>query len=120
MQLCRLSDGRTLEYVELGDPDGIAVLHFHGTPNTAGSAALWDDAARRNHVRLIAVSRPGYGDSTTTRPGLDSVAHDVVALADELRIERFSLLGISGGGPYALALASHAPQRTHTAVVAGG
>ncbi len=51
-----LRDGRTLEYADLGDPAGRPVLFFHGTPGTAGAAAVFADAvpdrgrpARRRH-----------------------------------------------------------------------
>src|SRR6478609_275871 len=70
MDVFRLADGRDVEYLEVGDPSGQPVVHLHGTPGTAGSGALLEDAARRNGVRLLAVSRPGYGRSTTTPPGL--------------------------------------------------
>ena len=73
-----LRDGRTLEYADLGDPAGTPVLYFHGTPGTAGQAVVVADAARANGVRLIAPSRPGYGASTTSPPGLTPVAADTL------------------------------------------
>jgi len=109
-----------LEYLELGDPGGRPVAFLHGTPGTARTAVLFHDAARRQHVRLFALSRPGYGATTTTAPGLVSVAHDVGELADGLGIEEFDVLGISGGGPFALAVGSTLGSRVrHVIVVAG-
>ena len=115
-----LGDGRTLEYADLGDPAGRPVLHFHGTPATAGMAAVVADAARASGVRLVALSRPGYGASTTTPPGLTSVAGDAVELADHLGLGEVVAMGTSGGAPYALALAALAPERVWSVAVLGG
>ena len=93
---------------EYGDPDGRTVFALHGTP-ACGAGFDWTDApARERGLRVIAPDRPGIGHS-------DPIAMTAVAdygpelglLADALGIERFSLLGYSGGGPYALA-AAHA------------
>jgi pimeloyl-ACP methyl ester carboxylesterase len=115
-----LSDGRTLEYVDLGDPAGAPVLLCHGTPSTAGFAAVVADAARDRGVRLVAPSRPGYGASTPTPPGLASVAADALELADQLGLDELTAMGISGGGPFALALGVAAPERIHSVFVHAG
>jgi pimeloyl-ACP methyl ester carboxylesterase len=120
MDVFRMADGRDLEYVELGDPSGRPVLHFHGTPATAGQATLLEQSARRNGIRLLAVSRPGYGGSTTTSPGLLSVARDVGELAGGLGVDDFAVLGVSGGGPFALATAAAMPERVFRVVIAAG
>jgi pimeloyl-ACP methyl ester carboxylesterase len=116
----RLSDGRVLEYLEVGDPQGRPVVYLHGTPGTAGSAALFADAARRVGVRLVAVSRPGYGASTTTVPGLLSAGQDIAALARRLEIDRFAVVGVSGGGPFALAVGAALPTLVRSILVAAG
>lgn len=115
-----LRDGRTLEYADLGDRDGRPVLFFHGTPATAGMAALAADAATVHGIRLVAPSRPGYGDSTNTPPGLTSVAADALELTDQLGVDADVVIGVSGGGPYALALAALAPDRVVEVLVLGG
>jgi pimeloyl-ACP methyl ester carboxylesterase len=115
-----LPDGRTLEYADLGDPAGRPVLYFHGTPGTAGGGAIVAEAARRHGVRLLATSRPGYGASTTSAPGLASVAADSVDLADQLGLGQFLAMGTSGGGPYALAVGAVAPGRVTSVAVLGG
>lgn len=120
MENFRLADGRLLEYLEVGDSDGRPVVLFPGTPATAGMAALYAVAAQRQGVRLVAVSRPGYGDSTTTPPGLVPVAHDVAELLGGLGIDQFAVYGVSGGGPYALAAGAALPGRTTHVLVAAG
>jgi pimeloyl-ACP methyl ester carboxylesterase len=120
MDVFETADGRVLEYLEVGDPGGRPVVYLHGTPGTAGSAALLDDAARRQGVRLLAISRPGYGASTTTAPGLLSVGRDVGELASGLGVEEFAVLGASGGGPFALATSVAIPTRVRKVLVAAG
>ena len=115
-----LDDGRTLEYVDLGARDGAPVLLCHGTPGTAGLAAVVADAAQARGVRLVAPSRPGYGASTASPPGLASAAVDALELADRLGLGRFAAMGISGGGPFALALGVVAPERITSVFVHAG
>jgi pimeloyl-ACP methyl ester carboxylesterase len=120
MELLRTADGRTFEFTEAGDPSGRPVVYLHGTPGTAGSAVLLDAAARRQGVRLLALSRPGYGATTTTAPGLLSVGHDVGELVSGLGVEEFAVLGVSGGGPFALAAGAALPTRIRQILVAAG
>ncbi|MGB0972236.1 MAG: alpha/beta fold hydrolase [Mycobacterium sp.] len=98
----RLPDGRTIAYVEVGDPAGDPVFYLHGGPGSRLEAALFHDAAERHGVRLIAVDRPGMGRSTflSGRALLDW-PRDLTALADALGLERFGVIGWSGGGAYA-------------------
>ena len=112
-----LRDGRTLAWSEVGDPRGRPVLFFHGCPDTRRATWSGDDAARRLGVRLIAANRPGYGASTPAAPSYRRVADDALALADELGIDRFGLLGMSVGGTYALACAAYHPERVHAAAL---
>lgn len=115
-----LADGRVLEYLTLGDPRGRPVVLFPGTPATAGCGALLSDAATGSGVRLIAVSRPGYGASSASPPGLAPVASDTVELLDGLGLDQVGVHGTSGGGPFALALAAVAPDRVGRVVVSAG
>lgn len=120
METCPIGDGRVLENADFGDPTGSLVIYLHGTPNTAGSAVFWDAAARRQRFRLVAMSRPGYGASTLTPPGLGAVGRDVADLATALGHEQYAVVGVSGGGPYALAAAAKAPERVQAVVVVAG
>lgn len=115
-----LSDGRTLEYADLGDPAGVPLMFFHGTPSTGGQAACVADAAAEAGIRLLAPTRPGYGESTLSPPSLAATAADVIELADQLGLDRWAVWGTSGGGPFALAVAAVAPERLTVVAVHAG
>jgi pimeloyl-ACP methyl ester carboxylesterase len=107
-----LKDGRTLGFAEYGDPLGIPILLFHGTPGSRLEGALFDRAAQAHHARILAADRPGYATSSAMRHGsLLGYAEDSIALMDALHIDTFSVLGASGGGPLALACAAKNPER---------
>ncbi|MGO4598000.1 alpha/beta fold hydrolase [Terrabacter sp. 2RAF25] len=116
----RLADGRRLDVWQGGDPAGHPVLFFHGTPGGRLQAALGDGAARRAGVRLVAFSRPGYGGSTDAPTSLKSVARDAGHLMGDLGIDAFAVLGVSGGGPYALATAATHPDLVRAVGVVAG
>jgi len=102
----RLPDGRAIGFAEYGDPDGLPVLALHGTPGARFMFGLTDEAARARGMRIIAPERPGYGLSDRHHfDTLAETAHDVEAVADALELGRFALIGVSGGGPHAIAAA---------------
>ena len=95
-----------------GPADGLLVLYLHGA---IGSPQCVDAGARGAHarprIRYVMVSRPGFGGSDPA-PGrtLRSFAADAGALADHLGQSRFAVVGVSAGGPYALACAHELPR----------
>ena len=116
--------GRTVSYYEFGDPEGAPVFALHGTP-ASGAGYVWaDDAARELGIRLIAPDRPGIGHSDAYPAGRGHVVHDYVdeftATADALGVDRFGVLGYSGGGPYACAIAHAHADRVNAIAVASG
>ncbi len=116
-----LRDGRSLAYCEYGSPRGVPVIYCHGFPVSRLQAALAHPVARQLGLRIISADRPGFGLSDP-QPGrtLLDWPKDVVVLADALGVERFAVLGVSGGGPYALACAYALPGRiTAVSVVCG-
>jgi len=107
-----LADGRTLAWLELGDRGGRPVFYFHGYPGSRLEGRLAAGAARRLGLRVLAPDRPGFGASTFQRGRtIGAWADDVLQLADRLALARFSVVGVSGGGPYALACAARIPER---------
>ncbi len=117
----RLADGRLLGYSEYGMPTGTPALFCHGWPGSRVEGQLFGPAAALLGVRLIAPDRPGVGLSDgQPRRSLARWAADAAALADALNLDRFAVLGVSGGGPHALACAYSLPQRVTCAIVAAG
>ncbi len=108
----RSADGKVLTYQEFGHPAGRPVFLLHGTPGSCHGPRPRPTVLHRDHLRLIAYDRPGYGGSTR-RVGRDvaAAAWDVRHLADHLGIERFAVVGRSGGGPHALACAALLSER---------
>jgi pimeloyl-ACP methyl ester carboxylesterase len=108
-----LGDKRRLGYAEFGEPDGPLVLWFHGSPGARRQIPpAGRRAAQELGLRLVCVERPGIGDSTDhAYKRLSDWAADVALLADHLGHERFMVVGLSGGGPYALACANEMPAR---------
>ena len=108
----RLADGRRISFAEFGDPRGLPVLALHGTPGSRFMFGLTDAAARERGLRIIAPDRPGYGHSDYRRCRcLMGSAEDFASLADALRLDRLAVIGVSGGGPYAIATAAQMHDR---------
>jgi pimeloyl-ACP methyl ester carboxylesterase len=120
-----LSDGRKLGFAEYGQSNGEVVFEFHGTPGARFQiySARLETIAKKGPVplRIIVPERPGYGlsDAKAGRT-LDDWCQDIETLADELGVERFSIVGISGGGPFALACAYRMPTRVRKIAVICG
>ena len=118
---CPLSDGRRLGYAVYGDPDGVPLMLFHGTPNSRLMFGASHELAWLLGIRLIAPDRPGIGLSDP-KPGRRIVdwPADVTELADHIGVDRFAIAGVSGGGPYAIACARFIPERLHAVGVISG
>jgi pimeloyl-ACP methyl ester carboxylesterase len=115
----RLADGRRLSFCETGPREGAPVVYCHGAIGTPlGRSVDLETIMVDLGIRHIAVSRPGLGGSDPL-PGRSvlSFADDVRELADSLAIDRFAVVGVSAGGPYALALAHQLPDRVRRAAV---
>ncbi|MFI1393254.1 alpha/beta fold hydrolase [Streptomyces griseoaurantiacus] len=101
---------RTLVYQTWGDEHAHPVFLLHGTPGSRLGPRPRTFDLHKLGVRLIAYDRPGYGDSDRD-PGrtVADAAADVDAIARRLGLERYSVVGRSGGGPHALATAAINP-----------
>jgi pimeloyl-ACP methyl ester carboxylesterase len=101
-----LQDGRALRVYDTGG-DGFAVLWHHGSPQTGVLLPPLLEAAAQRGVRLLGYGRPSYGGSSPA-PGrtVADAAGDVAQVAAALGLERFAVMGASGGGPHALACAA--------------
>jgi pimeloyl-ACP methyl ester carboxylesterase len=94
---------RLLAHDDVGDPAGTPVVYLHGTPDSRLARHPDDRVAARLGVRLVAVDRPGFGDSP---PDIGPLAPALADLADDLGLDRFALLGWSSGGLAALGAAA--------------
>ena len=110
-----LSDGRTLRVHDSVDAhtqkDVFTVLWHHGSPQTGALLEPLLVAAAVRGIRLVSYGRPSYGGSTGLRGRtVASAGADVAQLAEQLGLERFAVMGASGGGPHALACAALLPE----------
>ncbi|NPC95427.1 alpha/beta fold hydrolase [Nocardioides sp. zg-DK7169] len=112
--------GRCVMVRDGGDPDGVPVVHLHGTPGSRVEADPGAAVGARTGVRVIGFDRPGYGRSDPAPTTLRLVAHDVEAIADRLGLSEVAVLGWSGGGPFALAAAAVLGDRVTRVGVSGG
>ena len=109
-------NGRVLEVVVAGPPDGALLFSHHGTP---GAAEMFDplvDIGAERNLRHVTYSRPGYGGSGRLRGrSVADCVIDVAAVADALGYERFYSVGGSGGAPHSIACAALLPDRVISA-----
>ncbi|MFC4053499.1 alpha/beta fold hydrolase [Actinomadura syzygii] len=109
--------GRRLHVYDTGTAAAgeIVVFWHHGTPNIGlPPRPLFAGAP---DIRWVSFDRPGYGGSDSV-PGRDvaDAASNAAVVADALGIDRFAVMGHSGGGPHALACAALLPDRVVGAV----
>jgi pimeloyl-ACP methyl ester carboxylesterase len=112
-------DGRTLMAAVWGRSPEDPVFLVHGTPGSRLGQLPVERQLDRLNVRVITYDRPGYGQSDR-QPGrrVRNAAEDVAAIADQLGLDTFGVVGRSGGAPHALACAALLPERvTRTAVM---
>ncbi|MEM2108207.1 MAG: alpha/beta hydrolase, partial [Candidatus Bathyarchaeia archaeon] len=117
-QVLTLPDGRQLGYLTIGK--GQPLIYFHGTASSRLEILLLKELVSQAKLQIIGVDRPGYGLSTF-KPikSLSDFNSDINFLADYLGINKFGVLGWSGGGVFALAYLALFPEHVTRAVVAG-
>ena len=116
-----LGDGRTLHVYDTGRDRRLTVFWHHGTPNIGTPPEPLFAVSDRLGIRWVSYDRPGYGGSTPAR-GRDiaSAAAYTAAVADALGVDRFAVMGHSGGGAHALACGALLPQRVLAVVSVSG
>jgi pimeloyl-ACP methyl ester carboxylesterase len=116
-----LSDGRALAYTDLGPSSAPVVMYFHGAPTSRLDLTMFEDDFVARDVRVVSADRPGYGGSSP-QPGRcrEDWPSDVTALADHLGVERFAVMRLSSGGPYAVVSAALVTDRVAAAGVVSG
>jgi pimeloyl-ACP methyl ester carboxylesterase len=116
-----LPDGRQLDVYLDGPKAAPALLFFHGSPSSGLPDSGILRAAHDRGLRYVAWSRPGYGDSTRQAGrSIADVAADTAAVLDWTGDETAHVLGWSGGGPHAIAVAALLPERITAVATIGG
>ena len=117
-----LRDGRRLGFAEFGDPRGRPLVWLHGTPGARRQVP--EDArvlAAAQGIRLVSLDRPGIGlSSPHVYPQVRHFADDLAAVADTLALDDLTIVGLSGGGPFALAAGAVLGARVRAVGVLGG
>lgn len=97
--------GEQISYRVYGDEGGFPILVHHGLLGSSLLPDSWSQKAKEIGVRLIAIDRPGYGETTMTS-GLKDIADwgaFISPLLDFLKVESFGTIAVSAGAPYAWA-----------------
>jgi len=118
------ADGRTLHtYDTAGERNGgrLAVFWHHGTPNIGAPPEPLFAAAEQRGIRWVSYDRPGYGGSSPhAGRNVASSADDVARIADALGIDRFAVMGHSGGGTHGLSCGARLRRRVLGVVCVSG
>lgn len=114
-------DGRTVGWMLRGPDSGRVVGWFHGQPGSRKDAsAVTEETLSRFGVRLLAIDRAGYGDTSPVGLNRCDVARDLLTVADHLGIGALPVMAVSMGAVYALSLAALAPERVQKVVLISG
>lgn len=109
--------GRVISFSEVGDRNGAAVFVCVGMGLTRYVTAFYDELATTLRLRLITVDRPGVGGSEPYPPhdrsGPLNWPEDILAVCEELNIQKFSMVAHSAGAIYTLATALIMPHMIH-------
>ncbi len=113
---------RRLSFAEYGSRRGPVIVWMHGTPGSRRQIPVEARAYAEEHgIRLIGLDRPGIGSSTPhLYPNILDWTRDLELLLETLAIDSLRLIGLSGGGPYALAAGAALGARVHGIGVLGG
>ena len=111
MQIFQRKNGDQVSYKTWGSPADPGVILMHGFPGSHVQAKFLEPLCSEKKLFLAAFDRPGYGLTTDRRQNLEEIAHLTVELADHLGMQRFYLIGVSGGAPSAFSVSYLYPER---------
>ena len=112
--------GRNLDVFVVGGRCASGV-RLPGTPEGHVLFPSVEEASALAGIRIVSLARPGYAGSTRM-PGrrVADVVPDVLAVVDALGVQRFAVVGSSGGGPHALACGALCGDRCVAVAVVSG
>ena len=106
---------RMVHYIDTGEAGWRPVLFLGGTGTSARAFLMTEylqTLRRQLHLRFISVERNGFGDTVyDTKWNFADYVDEVGAVVDHLKLPRFAMVAISGGGPYAAHIAARMPDR---------
>src|SRR5947207_3794669 len=116
----QLEGNAVIALEEYGDPNGVPVIFCHGWPSSRIMARLTDEPARDLGIRIISPDRPGISRSSL-QPNrkLADWPRVIERVLDHAGIGEFRALAISGGAPYAYAMAATMPGRLRAIAIVG-
>lgn len=98
--------GQKLFLQEWGALNKPVILLVHGFPGCAEHGKLLSSTIHLENIRLISFDRPGYGRSDLQKKLTPlKLAAQIKNLMDHLEIKHFKVLSVSGGAPFAMAIA---------------
>lgn len=116
-----LEDNRKLGFAEYGNSKEYPIIYCHGSQSSRLEMHYDIYFAIKNHLRIITIDRPGHGLSDFNPNGsILQFARDVKQLIEYLEINKFSVVGMSAGAPFALAIAYLYPENIYkTSIISG-
>ncbi len=119
MPIIKADDGCPI-YIEVGGDEGAAALMLSNSLGT--NLHMWDDQAGEfaKHFHLIRYDRRGHGQSGAPKGpySFDRFGRDILAILDELKIDKVNWCGLSMGGMDGQWLGANAPDRVKKLVLA--
>lgn len=120
-QFIILKDQRKLGFAEYGSKEAYPIIYCHGSQSSRLEMHYDLSFVVKNHLRIITIDRPGHGISDFNPTGsILSFARDVKQLTEHLKIDRFSVAGMSAGSPFALGISYLFPNNIYkTSIISG-
>lgn len=124
IRFCRSSDGVRIAYAAVGSgPPLVKAANWLSHLEFDKNSPVWRHWIRdlsRDHM-LVRYDERGCGlsDRAIEEFSLEAWVRDLEAVVDALELERFPLLGISQGGPIAIAYAARHPERVSQLILYG-
>ena len=120
-QYFTLADNRKLCFSEYGSHDGFPIIYCHGSQSSRLEMHYDLSFAIDHHLRIITIDRPGHGGSDINTAGsILDFARDIKQLMTYLKLDQFSVAGMSAGAPFALGLSYLFPDNIYkTGIISG-
>lgn len=124
IRFCTSQDGVRIAFASAGNgPPLVKAANWLSHLEFDWNSPVWRHWLRelsRDHTYIRYDARGcGLSDSNIRDYSLDDWVHDLEAVVDALGLERFPLLGISQGGPIAIAYAHRHPERVSQLILYG-